>query len=144
MRGMTLIELVVVLVLVFIAAGLAVPRAGEMRDRLLVEHATSEIMAAYGRARLEALRSGGRVLLRAASDSIRLWELQGVDSAMIWGADGPTVAGVQLVSSIPRIVFGPNGATMGVANGRFTLKRGSIRRGLIASRLGRLRVDRNP
>ena len=144
MRGMTLVELIIVLGLVFGVVGLALPRAGHMRDRLVVEYETSEIMGAYGKARLTALRSGGRVLLRVSSDSIRIWELQGVDSVVAWAWAGPGGAGVQLVSSIPRVVFGPNGTTMGVANGRMTLQRGSAKRGLVASRLGRLRVDRSP
>ncbi len=137
-------ELIVVLGLVCGVLGLVLPRAGHVRDRLVVEHQTSEIMDAYGRARLTALRSGGRVLLRVATDSIRIWEFQGVDSILAWVKAGPGGVGVQLVSSIPRVVFGPNGTTMGVANGRITLQRGSVKRGLVASRLGRLRVDRSP
>lgn len=144
MRGMTLTELTVVLVLLSLLLGQAVPRVADLRDRLVVEHETSRITAAYARARLTALRSGGRTLLRVTPDSTRIWELQGSDSVAVWGAAGPILADVQFSSNIPRVVFGPNGTTMGVVNGRITLQRGTVKRGLVASRLGRLRVDRNP
>ena len=142
MRGATLTELALGLSIIGVLAGIGIPRVAALRDRLAVERQAGAILTAYQQSRLAAMTRGQLVRLSIASDRIAVQALQAGDSVLIWEADGPIADGVELVSAPAPAVFAPSGITMGVANGRYLLQRGSIVRTLVASRLGRLRVSR--
>jgi len=139
MRGTSLVESAVILVIVGIAAGLSVPRAIGLRDRLLVRRHAEAVITAYQRARLAALLGSGTALLRIQPDHIGVWRIYGEDSTLLWQTSGPATDGVT-VTGPSRLVFAPGGVTMGVANGSFVLSRGGVSRTVVASRLGRLRM----
>lgn len=141
MRGASLVELVVVVVLAGFGAGLAVPGVVGLRDRLAVEHQTAKVITFYQRARATALTASRPVVLYLTPDRMSAFAVAGGDSVLAWSEPGPSEGGVGLAGP-RRVVFAPSGITMGVANGRYVLDRGGVSRTLVASRLGRLRVMR--
>ena len=122
-----------------IVGGIAVPKAVSLRDRILVERHARAVTTAYQRARLAALLGSSRVVLLTSPDEFAVWVLRGADSSLVWRAAGPLGDGVSFTGPA-RTQFTPAGVTMGLANGRFGLVRGSISRTVVASRVGRLRV----
>lgn len=143
MRGATLAELAVTLVIVGILAGLAGPRAVTLRDRVLVGVHVQRLADGWQHARLAALLGGGTAILHVGPEELKVWRRRGADSALAWRAEGPGVDGVAL-SGPARTVFAPGGVTMGVANGTYVLARGGISRSVVVSRLGRMRVAPGP
>lgn len=69
LAGFTLVELLVVLAIVAILAGLAMPGFGRTLERYRLRSAEEDLRSAIHVARSEALRRGGRVTLRRASAS---------------------------------------------------------------------------
>jgi len=144
MRGFTLVEALLALLLLLLLSALGLPRVVGLRDRLLVEAAAARLLEGYERARVAALRSGGSAVLEVTSDQFTVSCPLGGDTLPVWNAPGPGRDGVALVASLGRVAFGPNGLSYGFANGRFEFRRGMVTRALIASRPGRLRVERLP
>jgi len=142
MRGHSLLELLVTAALLGILATLGGQRLAKVRDGLAVNAAINAILLTYQRARVEALRTGTPVRFEITPDHITGWRLNGSDSVRAWSAPGLGMHGVTLREGLGRVLMSPAGITMGVANGRYVVERGSARRAVIASRLGRLRVAR--
>ena len=146
MRGVTLAELLTGIVIIAIIAGLGIPNAMALGDRLAVERQAAAVMHGYQRARLAALTSlqPARLTVRADRTTVYLLlDRSGTrDSILAWDAPGPASEGVMLRSSPGPVTIVPSGIAIGVGNGRYVLERGRISRSLVASRLGRLRVDR--
>lgn len=143
MRGLSLLELVCALVVAGLLLGLAVPRAIALRDRLVVERHTAGILAAWQRARTAAMLGSRRAVLHVQPERLSVWTVRrNGDSSLVWAGPGPARDGVLLTAAVPRVVFAPTGLTVGVANGRYDLDRGRIRRTVVAARLGRVRVER--
>ncbi|MGO4391039.1 GspH/FimT family pseudopilin [Variovorax sp. M-6] len=67
LAGFTLVELLVVLAIVAILAGFAMPGFGRALERYRLRSAEEDLRSAIHVARSEALRRGGRVTLRRAS-----------------------------------------------------------------------------
>jgi type IV fimbrial biogenesis protein FimT len=67
MSGFTLVEVLVVLAIVAILAGLAMPGFGRTLERYRLRDAEESLRSALYAARSEAIRRGGRVTLRRAS-----------------------------------------------------------------------------
>lgn len=139
MRGTTLVESMITLAVLGIVAGIVVPKAASLRDRVLVERHAHAVITGYQRARLASLLGSARSVLHAGPDGYAVWVLRGADSSLVWRSPGPAGDGVAF-SGPARTAFTPAGITMGLANGRFVLGRGGISRTVVASRLGRLRV----
>lgn len=142
MRGTTLLEALVALCLMGLLAGLAVPGAVGLRDRLLVERHAARVIEGYERTRVTALVTGGPALLAIAAESVAVLRLEGSDTISVWRAPGPATDGVALATTHSLVAIGPHGLSYGVANGRIDLSRGQISRAVVASRPGRLRVVR--
>lgn len=144
MRGATLLELLIGLGLMSVIAAVGVPGLIGFRDRLVVERHASRLVQAYDAARSAALLSGNAVVLIVEASRIRVARLEGGDTIPVWEADGPATDGVRLTTSHRLIAVGPHGLSFGLANGRFELRRGQVIRAVVASRPGRLRVERQP
>lgn len=143
-RGTTLSEVTVVLVVAGILATIGLPAGWQLRNRLMVEHQTAVVAVAYREARLAAMVAGTPTVLWIRPDMFSVWQPSGTDSVLVWQQPGPDREGVTLESTVDRVVVAPSGMTMGLANGRITLRRGGVSRGWVVSRLGRLRLDRRP
>ena len=138
MRGMTLMELVVVLAITGILTGLALPRLVGGADRWIVREAREELVGLLYQARVEARRYGGATLevetgggalvRRSDGEVIRRWE--------------PTTPGVELEVAGSRdraeLDFGPAGLGR-VANATLKVRRGREEVEVIVSSYGRVR-----
>lgn len=137
-RGFTLLEIALVLAVIGLTFGIALPRLDALWNSLAVSRAAEEIVAAHRRARVLAVLRGRPVLLSVTRDSLTI-RLAGA-SADEWGGSGPAAVGVSLPGPMRRITFSPVGLAMGLSNASFPLARGSATRTVIVSRLGRIRV----
>ena len=143
-RGVSLLELLVVLVVVGLLAGAVVPNAASLTDRLIVEHEAARVLVAFRSAWLTARVQHRLALLRITADSltIRTVETAGsTDTLLAWLAPGPRAAGVALTSPAHTSVFGPDGIALGLANTTLSLERGRAVRRVVVSRLGRVRIQ---
>ena len=142
-RGVTLLELLVVLVIVGLLAGMVVPGAASLADRMAVEHEAARLLVAYRSAWLTARVQHRLAVLRITSDSLAIRTVSGAgapDTLLSWLAPGPAHAGVTVSGAPHTTVFEPSGAAMGFANTRLVLSRRGATRQLVVSRLGRVRV----
>ena len=142
-RGVTLLELLVVLVIVGLLAGMVVPGAASLADRMAVEHEAARLLVAYRSAWLTARTHHRLALLRVTPDSLAIRTVSRAgapDTLLTWLAPGPAQAGVTIGGVPHTTVFAPNGAAMGFANTRHRLTKGGASREVVVSRLGRVRV----
>ena len=137
-RGVTLLELALVLAIMGLMAGIAVPRFQRVADSLAVHHAALDLVSAHRRARIIAILQNRMVELTVRADSLAI-RTPGAP-ADLWHAPGPQAEGVSLTGPTHPLVFSPVGLTVGVSNASFRLRRGAATRTVIVSRLGRLRV----
>lgn len=142
-RGVTLLELLIVLVVVGTLAGMVVPGAAALADRLAVEHEAARLLGAYRTAWLTARVQHRLALLKVTTDSLAIRTVSHAgapDTILAWLAPGPGLAGVSISGTPHTTVFAPYGAAMGFANTRLVLSRGAATRQVVVSRLGRVRV----
>jgi prepilin-type N-terminal cleavage/methylation domain-containing protein len=141
-RGITLAELLIVILIAGILATMALPGIAALHDRLAVGAAAQAVVAAHVRARMAALAERRTMVLALTADSLVLRAVESpVDSIERWRGDGPAAHGVA-VTGLPRLVsFAPSGVTMGFANATYTMTRGGATRSVIVSRYGRVRVQ---
>jgi len=137
-RGVTLLELVLVLAILGLVAGIAIPPFQRVADSLAVHNAALEIVSAHRRARFSAILKNQMVELTIRADSLAI-RIPGIPGDL-WHAAGPDAEGVSLTGPSRPLVFSPVGLTVGVSNASFRLSRGAATRTVIVSRLGRLRV----
>jgi prepilin-type N-terminal cleavage/methylation domain-containing protein len=141
-NGITLVELLLVIVVAGMLATIALPGIAALHDRLAVDAAAQAVVAAHTRARIAALAEHRTMLLTLTADSLLLRAVESpVDTIERWRGDGPTDHDVTVVG-MPRLVaFAPSGVTMGFANATYALTRGSAHKQVIVSRYGRVRVQ---
>lgn len=137
-RGVTLLELIIVLTVVGLLALLAVPRIAGWLDRLATQQAVTELMSFYTRARFAAIFRGSRVRLEFDKDSLRA-VLEGVRDSTVLAMPGPVRHGVNFHASRRTIRIGPHGFGWGAANTKIVVWRGAAAESLTTSRLGRLK-----
>jgi type II secretion system protein H len=143
-HGVTLLELLVVLTIIGLMAGMVVPSASSMADRLSVEHEAARLLVAYRSAWLTARVQHRLALLRITPDSLAIRTVHSAgaaDTLLAWLAPGPAASGVVLRSPPHTSVFGPDGIAMGFANATLVLERGQAVRRVVVSRLGRVRIQ---
>jgi len=140
-RGVTLVELLLVLVLIGILTALGGRRFAGTLDRLAVDRAARDLMAAHLRARLTAITEGQHSLLIVTADSLVIRLGESADSAPLWWGTGAAVEGVTLVGPSRPITFAPTGVTIGFANATYSLRRGEASRQVVVSRWGRVRLE---
>jgi type II secretory pathway pseudopilin PulG len=141
-RGATLLELLLVLLIFALLAGLTMPAFGSLRDQLQVKQAAELVAAAHVRARVLAAVERRVMLLTLTADSVvvRAVENPG-DTVERWRTAGPGTGGVRLSGFPRRIAFGPSGIALGLANGSYGFDRGAAHREVIVSRYGRVRQN---
>lgn len=138
-RGVTLIEILVVLTILALAAALAWPPARNIRDRFLVARAVNDVRGFYHQGRLASILAGRRVRLDVAADSlVASFEATAGDSVFL-RRPGPASHGVALGVSNPVIRFFVGGIAAGPGNSTLAFGRGAVTDTLVTSRLGRIR-----
>jgi prepilin-type N-terminal cleavage/methylation domain-containing protein len=138
-RGHSLPELMLVLAVVGLLLGIAVPRFSRVMDYIAVEAAATEVIAAHQRARMMAIVRGQVLTLDIDSTQLRIAPSGGIP---LWLHDGPASSGVRLSGPARRFTFSPTGITLGLSNASLPLSRGPSTRTVVFSRLGRVRVLR--
>ena len=141
-RGLSLLELLVVLALAGILAGFALPAARRFGDAIAADHAAQAIVAAHRVARFTAIMRSRRTLLDVRADSLTVRAIQGADTVSLWVRPGPGAQRVALTGPSRPLAFAPTGLPMGVSNATFQLSRGEVVRRIVISRLGRIRIER--
>lgn len=141
-NGITLLELLMVIILAGMLAAIALPGIAGLHDRLAVDAAAQGVAGAHTRARTAAEAEHRTMILTLTADSLLLRAVESPgDTIERWRGDGPADRDVS-VAGMPRsVAFAPSGVTMGFANATYTLVRGSARKQVIVSRYGRVRVQ---
>ena len=140
-RGTSTVELLVVLALVALVAGLVIPTLRYAMDQLAVGNAAQELLRAHREARSTAATSHRVALLTIAADSIVLRTAQGGDTTLVWRHPGPATQGITMTGPAHLFRFIPYGYSIGASNATYTLSRGSARRKVIIARYGRVRIQ---
>lgn len=140
--GVTLLELLLVIVLAGILATIALPGIVGLHDRLAVDAAAQAVVGAHSRARIAALTEQRVMVLTLTADSLLLRAVESpIDTIERWRGDGPADHAVSIAGMPRQISFAPSGVTMGFANATYSLTRGSAQKQVIVSRYGRVRVQ---
>ena len=139
-RGYSLPELMLVLAVVGLLLGIAVPRFSQAMDYIAVDAAATEVIAAHQRARMMAIARGQVLTLDIDSTQLRIALPRAATT--LWIQEGPAGAGVRLSGATRRFTFSPSGVTLGLSNASLLLSRGPSIRTVVFSRLGRVRVLR--
>jgi prepilin-type N-terminal cleavage/methylation domain-containing protein len=137
-RGYSLPELMLVLAVVGLLCGIAVPRFFRVMDSIVVQAAALEIVAAHQRARMMAIARGQ--VLALDIDSAQLGIALPSGAVPVWVRQGPAASGVTLRGPTRRFTFSPSGITLGLSNATLLLSRGASARTIVFSRLGRVRI----
>lgn len=139
-RAFTLVELMLVLAVLGILLGIAIPGLSLLLDRIEVEAAATHIVAAHQRARLLAITHGQVVRLSIDGARIAIYPRNG--PTPLWSESGPLDTRVTLAGGAHQFTFSPEGFTLGLSNASLQLARGTSRRTVVISRLGRVRILR--
>ena len=139
-HGFSFVELLLILAVTGILAGIALPRLSVILDSIEVQSAAARLIAAHQRARMMAITRGRVLVLSVRPDSVTISTRAGV--APIWSEAGPATGHVALEGTLRQFTFSPEGLTLGLSNATFRLSRGSAARTVVVSRLGRVRVTR--
>ncbi len=137
-RAFTLTEVLIVIIILGIVAGLAAPRAAKWRDRMAVNRAADEMALFYQRVRFGAVLKSATVRIEFGSDRLTA-ESENPSVDLTLSVPGPARRRVDLEVSRPIIRLHPNGLGLGPANTKLVLRRGEAAESLTVSRLGRLK-----
>jgi prepilin-type N-terminal cleavage/methylation domain-containing protein len=139
-RAFTLVELMLVLAVLGVLLGIAIPGLSLVLDRIEVEAAAAHIVAAHQRARFLAITRSQVVRLSIDEARIVIYPRTGL--VPLWSESGPSEARVTLAGPTRQFTFSPEGFTLGLSNASLQLVRGTSRRTVVISRLGRVRILR--
>jgi len=137
-RGVTLIEMLMVLAVIGLLAGWAVPKVSAWTDWLAVEGASREVSTVYAAARFAAAQRGTRIRVQFAPDSLRA-VFEGIHDSLFRVRPGPLWRGVSLHTSQAVVRIGSSGYGWGAGNTTIVLQRNKVVDSIIISRLGRVR-----
>jgi Tfp pilus assembly protein FimT len=139
-QGFSLLETVLVLAFFGLFCGLALPHLSGMLDTIEVDAAANQVVSAHQRARLMA-QAQGRVMVLTVDSAQLAIQARGQEG-FLWSQAGPSTDRVSLAGATRQFTFSPEGLTLGLSNATLDLSRGSARRKVVVSRLGRIRVLR--
>jgi prepilin-type N-terminal cleavage/methylation domain-containing protein len=136
-HGFTLIEQLLVLVLLALLLGLALPPVLGTRDRLAVRAAARSVRDALALAREQAVASGARAAVHFGAGEATVAVHAGPDSLLRLPLGRRH--GVTLQASRDSTAYLPSGLGAGAANLSVVLRRGAAAETVTVSRLGRVR-----
>jgi prepilin-type N-terminal cleavage/methylation domain-containing protein len=134
--GFTLVELLMVLCITAVLAGIATPALVGMRDRITVRMAAADAARTLADARTVALTASLRTAVRIDAVTNTLTLVSGADTLRTLRLQD---YGVQLRTTRDSIAFGPTGIGWGAATATITFRRGTASTALAVSRVGRIR-----
>jgi Tfp pilus assembly protein FimT len=139
-QGFSLAELVLLLAVVGLLFGIALPRLSSTLDRIEVGAAANHLAAAHGRARMMAITRSQVLILSVEPTRLAIYPRG--QAGLLWSEEGPLSSGVTLAGPARQFTFSPEGLTLGLSNATLRLARGSASRTVVVSRLGRVRIVR--
>jgi prepilin-type N-terminal cleavage/methylation domain-containing protein len=139
-RGFSLFEIMLVLAVVGLMGGIAIPHLAGILDSIEADAAANHIVAAHQRARIMAVARGQVTVLTVDAGRLVI-RLRGLESPL-WSEAGPSAQRVALAPVSHQFTFSPEGITLGLSNATMRLTRGSALRSVVVSRLGRIRIQR--
>lgn len=134
--GFTVAELLIVLAITAVLAGISLPAMLGMRDRITVRLAATDAARAVADARTVALTTARRTAIRIDALANTLTVYSGADTIRTLHLDE---YGVRLRTTRDSIAFGPTGIGWGAATATITITRGNASTALAISRIGRVR-----
>lgn len=137
-RGVTLSELLLVVVLLGLLALMAVPRLAALHDGMLVRQEVLRLVSALDQARGAAVRVGGNTRLLLHDTAYVLTAVVVDSQRPLWKTPGPGSTAVRLSGAGAPLLFGPSGVAVGASNRTLQLVKGSVTRRIVVSRLGRI------
>lgn len=139
LRGYSLAELAIVLAVIGVMTGLALPIWEGLLDRIAVERAASEVTTALAVARNAAVLRATRARLSIAADSLGIDEWGDRTWLPVWRWPGPESHSVSLEVSNGTVIFGATGIGWGASNTTVVLRRGTQTARITTSRVGRVK-----
>ena len=137
-RGVTLLEMLVVIVIIGITASIVVPPLRRALDRAAVDDASDRYVAVHESARQLAVARGR--LVRVELDTARRTATIEAAASGAWDTIAVHALGTaSLTASRVIVTFSPLGVGFGASNTRLVLVRGEAAETLTVSRTGRLR-----
>jgi prepilin-type N-terminal cleavage/methylation domain-containing protein len=136
-RGMTIIEIVVVLSLITLVIAMVVPTLAHLRDGIAVRNATAEAMSAFATARRSAITRAAIAALGVDQPPGFITVSAGGD--MLLQRNLEESYGVTLSSTRDSTAYSPLGHGFGAANLSLVIARGSVAETIFVSREGRVR-----
>ena len=136
-RGMTAIEMVVVLSLIALVVGIVVPTFSRLRDGIAVRNATAEAMSAFSLARQSAIVRGARAGMGIDRPPGHVTVTVGGETLLRRDLEG--TYGVTLSSTRDSTAYSPLGHGFGAANLSLVIARGRVADTIFVSREGRVR-----
>ena len=136
-RGLTLLELAVVIAIIALSAAIVTPALLRRLDRSRVRHAVSELTSALALARTMAVARTTHVAVFFDSVRSTVVVAAGPDTLMVRALGA--IHGIELRSNRDSTVYGPTGLGYGAANQSIVVRRGSAEDTVVISRLGRVR-----
>ena len=137
-RGMTIVELLVMVAILGVLAAIAVPRAVTAMDRLSVRGATQDVVLTIAAARAAASRGDAYVSFVADTRGGRVRVVSGGE--VLVERDLAHLRGVRIEASRESVTFAPGGLGWGAANTTVVVSRGARSDTVVMSRLGRVRT----
>lgn len=135
-RGLTLLELTLVLALLSVLLAIAVPSAARMLDRAAVSAAVLVLSGAFMEARDIAIATQRPVAVRLGP-AHRVHVVAGGDTLL--ARDLHHAHGVTLTATRDSMTYASDGLAYGVANLSAIVRRGAVVDTVVVSRLGRVR-----
>jgi prepilin-type N-terminal cleavage/methylation domain-containing protein len=137
-KGFSLPELVLVMTILGLALGGALPAATRLRDRLAVVGARESVVGIFHRARIEAVAFGGAsIVLRVSPPGAELWAAGALRSSVPLGGDLDVDMTLSSGRERVEILFDALGLGR-VASQTIRFMRNGSRSGLVVSSLGRV------
>src|SRR5690348_916151 len=140
-RGISLVEILMVLFIGGLCAGLALPRFAGWLDAIATDAAARDVTTALAVTRNAAVMWGTRARLRIAPDSLRIDRFEDDEWRPFARWAGAASRGATLEVSNPEVTFGPTGVGRGAANTTVVVKKGTHSATVVMSRLGRVRRE---
>jgi prepilin-type N-terminal cleavage/methylation domain-containing protein len=137
-RGWTLLELLVVLAVTALLAGLTLPRLADWLDHIAVRRASGETAAFYATARFAAVLQATPVRVEFGPGRL-VAAFEGPHDSTFLERPGPADGRVSFSASRPVIRIYPTGMGAGGSNTTLVFRRGRHEARITISRLGRLR-----
>ena len=136
-RGMTTIEMLVVVSVIALMIAITVPHFARLRDGIAVRNATAEAMSAFAVARQSAIVRGAHAGL--GIDKPPGYITVAVGGELLLQRDLEGTYGVSLASTRDSTAYSPLGHGFGAANLSLVIARGRVAETIFVSREGRVR-----